>query len=54
MTMRSLDYVIKPLFLGSIQMITTASHVQEQINVNRGHEWPLLLTWINFNPTMDK
>ena len=27
---------------------------QENINYYFNHQWPLLLTWIDFNPSMDK
>ena len=54
------DYVEKetsrPHVNSQLKMLTRGSKWRTEANVAGffTHQWPLLLTWFNFNPSMDK
>ena len=50
-----LDYIhIDSDISGSYMIVTELWLDYYRINLNTGHLQPILLTWFNFNPSMDK
>ena len=38
----------------SVSILTRFEEAQDYLDWEVSNQWPLLLTWINFNPNMDK